>query len=126
MKGRVFVLGSIAVFGLAWLVLFVLALRVDEQTQIEEVVSATSNAYSVDEVAKHRTPDDCWIIVRGNVYDVSAYIDKHPAARRTITDYCGKESTTAFETKERGRNHSASAWELLETYRLSTRPLGTQ
>eukprot|EP00892_Ulva_mutabilis_P010816 jgi/Ulvmu1/8106/UM004_0345.1 len=33
---------------------------------------------SVTEVAKHCTPQDCWVIVHGSVFDVTAYVPRHP------------------------------------------------
>jgi cytochrome b involved in lipid metabolism len=29
--------------------------------------------YSLQEVAKHDVPKDCWLIIRGKVYDVSTW-----------------------------------------------------
>lgn len=117
------VVGILGAFGGVWLVLFVLAEDQKRAAKVAPVVtkaapSATPLKYSLDAVAAHQTSEDCWIIVRGQVYDVTNYIDQHPAARRTITDYCGKESSVAFETKERGREHSEGAWKLLENYRV--------
>ena len=34
--------------------------------------------YTVTEVEKHSTPDDCWLIVRGKVYDVTPFVPRHP------------------------------------------------
>lgn len=34
--------------------------------------------YTTEEVGKHSTPEDCWLIVHGKVYDVSAFVPKHP------------------------------------------------
>ncbi len=34
--------------------------------------------YSAKEVARHTTPDDCWLIVKGKVYDVSGWGENHP------------------------------------------------
>ena len=34
---------------------------------------------SLDELAQHNTEADCWIAIRGKVYDFSTYIPEHPA-----------------------------------------------
>ena len=34
--------------------------------------------YSRDEVKLHNTPEDCWIIIREHVYDVTKYVAQHP------------------------------------------------
>jgi len=67
--------------------------------------------YSVSEVAKHSAPGDCWLIVRGNVYDVTTYINHHPGGRRRITDVCGREVSSLFASI-----HSNRAWNLLGDY----------
>lgn len=33
---------------------------------------------SASEVAKHATPDDCWILVNGKVYDLTKFAPNHP------------------------------------------------
>lgn len=38
------------------------------------VITAVSHA----ELAKHNKPDDCWIALRGRVYNVTRYMDFHP------------------------------------------------
>lgn len=68
------------------------------------------------DVALHDTRADCWIIVRGRVYDVTYYIDEHPAPPETIVDTCGTDATFEFETKGKGRPHSPLAWDLLERF----------
>lgn len=102
--------GAALAFALAWGTLTMLAARRPSR------LASPARDLSSDDVARHDTPEDCWIVVRGKVYDVTRYIASHPAPRRTITDHCGKESTRAFETKERDRPHSEHAWQLLEVY----------
>jgi cytochrome b involved in lipid metabolism len=33
---------------------------------------------STAEVAKHATPEDCWIVVNGKVYDLTRFAPSHP------------------------------------------------
>jgi L-lactate dehydrogenase (cytochrome) len=42
------------------------------------------------EVARHNSRDSCWIIVKGNVYDVTDYLDSHPGGNRILLNYAGK------------------------------------
>ncbi|RPA85757.1 cytochrome b5 [Ascobolus immersus RN42] len=67
--------------------------------------------YTEEEVQKHNTPQDCWIICHGKVYDVSKWADEHPAGPELITDYAGFDLTDPFDEV----NHSTEAHELLET-----------
>lgn len=80
--------------------------------------AAAEREISAEELARHSSAEDCWLAVSGGVYDVSAYVPSHPAPRRVLVDWCGKEATRAFETKGYGRPHRAEARALLERYRL--------
>ena len=33
---------------------------------------------TMEEVNKHRSPKDCWVVLRGDVYDMTQYILAHP------------------------------------------------
>ena len=70
------------------------------------------------ELGAHGSPADCWIAVDGEVYDVTRYIDEHPAPKSTIADTCGSDATVAFATKNQGRPHSAAARALLKTMKV--------
>jgi cytochrome b involved in lipid metabolism len=78
------------------------------------LVSAQSTtSYTAAQVATHSTQADCWIIVSGNVYGVSGYISMHPGGSSTIVNQCGKDATTAFNTKGGNGSHSANAHSIL-------------
>lgn len=83
-----------------------------------EPTSDEPRRISSAELGRHASPSDCWIAVRGGAYDVTRYIEEHPAPTRTITDACGTDATVPFETKNRRRSHSPEAWELLESMRV--------
>jgi hypothetical protein len=74
--------------------------------------------FTLDELAQHATEDDCWMAIRGTVYDFTEYIPQHPTAPDIMTDWCGKEATEAYETKTYGVPHSELADQLLENYEV--------
>lgn len=52
------------------------------------IIAAAEKSFTIDEVAKHATGNDCWIAINEKVYDVSSYIPKHPAPKSAIVKYC--------------------------------------
>ncbi|KAF9969523.1 hypothetical protein BGZ73_008103 [Actinomortierella ambigua] len=51
---------------------------------------------SADEVAKHNKEDDCWVIVNGQVLDVSKFLPDHPGGKKAILIYAGRDATAEF------------------------------
>lgn len=84
------------------------------------LAEASLPVYTSSEVAKHASKKDCWLTIDNKVYDVTSYIPRHPAPPESILDYCGKESTEAFHTKNKARPHTAKAIKLLSSYLIGT------
>ncbi len=88
--------------------------------------SNQSNQYqtiilTLDEIAKHNSADDCWLIINNNVYEVTNYINDHPGGAEKIIFFCGKDATTAFATKgKKNKPHSSSANQILESFKIGS------
>jgi len=49
------------------------------------------------ELQKHNVANDCWLAVRGKVYNVTSWVSKHPGGVDTIVLNGGRDATQLFE-----------------------------
>lgn len=86
------------------------------------VASAAENEkeYTLKQVATHNKADDCWMAIRGRVYDFTEFMSIHPAPPAIMTPWCGKEATEGMTTKGYGADHSLGAWEMTAEYLIGT------
>ncbi|GAB5033102.1 nitrate reductase [Nannochloropsis oceanica] len=68
-----------------------------------------------EELARHNSKTDCWIAVKGQVYDVTPYLQEHPGGVAAIVMNAGKDATEDFEAI-----HSKRAWAMLDEYLVGT------
>jgi cytochrome-b5 reductase len=61
-------------------------------------LTSHKNRISIAEVRKHKTADDCWTILRGKVYDITAYVKFHPGGEEKLLMGAGKDMTSLFGT----------------------------
>ena len=52
--------------------------------------------YTTEEVAKHCTKEDCWIIIGEMVYDVTPFVEQHPGGIGPMVALAGKDCTDVF------------------------------
>jgi len=65
--------------------------------------SPSSAGIALAEVAQHATPADCWSVVDGTVYDLTAWIGDHPGGPGVIESMCGIDATEAFTAMHGGQ-----------------------
>ena len=56
----------------------------------------STTGVSMQELALHNTPNDCWVAIHGNVYDLTLYANRHPAGPEWVTDLAGTDGTEAY------------------------------
>ncbi|OUM61645.1 hypothetical protein PIROE2DRAFT_45014, partial [Piromyces sp. E2] len=51
---------------------------------------------TMEEVSKHCTKEDCWMVFNGVVYDVTEYLNFHPGGKSILMTCAGKDATSMF------------------------------
>mmetsp|Transcript_408 Transcript_408/g.348 ORF Transcript_408/g.348 Transcript_408/m.348 type:complete len:82 (+) Transcript_408:101-346(+) len=52
---------------------------------------------SSEELAKHNTDTDCWVLVGDDVFDVTNFLKDHPGGKKAIMLFAGKDATEEFD-----------------------------
>ncbi|CAN8098570.1 unnamed protein product [Discula destructiva] len=53
--------------------------------------------FTVEEVAQHTSLDSCWVVLYGNVYDVTDFLSEHPGGSKIILKLAGKDATDEYD-----------------------------
>ncbi|KAF3766494.1 hypothetical protein M406DRAFT_37509 [Cryphonectria parasitica EP155] len=77
-------------------------------------MAAETTEFTTKEVAAHCERKDCWMTIRGEVYDLTKYLDDHPGGVDILLDVAGKDGTQAFDDA----GHSEDAEEIMATYHI--------
>jgi flavocytochrome c len=54
--------------------------------------------YGMDEVSRHNTREDCWIVINGQVLDVTKFLHDHPGGPLAILRFAGKDASQDFNS----------------------------
>lgn len=78
----------------------------EENTNEENISEEDTTSYTMAEVQKHNTKDNCWVVIDKKVYDLTKWAPVHPGGSNNITKLCGTDGTAAF-TGKHGSNDKA-------------------
>ncbi|PNS14012.1 Cytochrome b2, mitochondrial [Sphaceloma murrayae] len=53
---------------------------------------------TVDEISKHASSDDCWIVIDGAVWDLTEFAPDHPGGAHIITRHAGHDASTTYNS----------------------------
>jgi len=67
--------------------------------------------FSLEDIAKHNTKEDCWVAVNGMALNVTDFLENHPGGPKAILLYAGKDATEEFNML-----HDKNVIEVLSLY----------
>lgn len=82
--------------------------------------TVVSSKYTMEEVKKRNSANECWSVINGKVYNLTKWISIHRGGPQAILFLCGKDGTSAFNAQHKGESSPES---VLTTYLLG--PLAT-
>jgi hypothetical protein len=75
----------------------------EEYARAQEPISREDLQLTMDEVASRNTPEQCWTVVEGVVYDMTTFIARHPAGASDIKEMCGEDASEDFLGEHEGQ-----------------------
>ena len=70
--------------------------------------------YSRADVKAHNKSTDCWIIYKGEVFDVTQFLHKHPGGEDSLLECGGADATSSFNDI----GHSSSALNQMKKFKI--------
>ncbi len=70
--------------------------------------------YDWDEILRHDKHGDYWVVMWGEVYDVSEWIYHHPGGAEVLLESFGRYASDGFDAA----GHSDEAWNLAQTFKI--------
>ncbi|GFV00085.1 cytochrome b5 [Trichonephila clavipes] len=71
-----------------------------------------TKTYTLEEISEHQDRKSAWILIHGNVYDVTKFLEEHPGGEEVLLEQAGKHASEAFEDI----GHSSDARDLMKQY----------
>jgi cytochrome b involved in lipid metabolism len=72
-------------------------------------------SYTLEEITRHTSEGDAWLVHSSRVYDVSSFLERHPGGRDILVKNCGKDVTELMDAVD-VHKHSKIAHGWLKKY----------
>ncbi|EME46507.1 hypothetical protein DOTSEDRAFT_70495 [Dothistroma septosporum NZE10] len=53
---------------------------------------------STEEISKHTSPEDCWLVIDDQVWDCTSFAPEHPGGAHLLLQYAGRDATEAYNS----------------------------
>ena len=63
---------------------------------VQDAIPVELPVLSWDEISRHNTVTDLWVVVDGYVYDLTRFVHEHPGGLAILENYAGKDATQRF------------------------------
>lgn len=83
------------------------------------IASEATETITFAEVRQHNTATDCWTVVGEFVYDVTRFVNRHPAGSSAIEEMCGTNASEDFLGEHSGQTEPEKWLASLRIGRLS-------
>jgi len=70
--------------------------KTEEPKKEEAKAAGGKKEFTMAEVASHNKKDDIWVVVDGQVLDVTSFLPDHPGGEKAIILYAGRDATEEF------------------------------
>ncbi len=51
------------------------------------------STYTSEQIKEHNKEDDQWLVIDGNIYDITRFAKKHPGGPRIISHFAAQDAT---------------------------------
>jgi cytochrome b involved in lipid metabolism len=83
--------------------------NLNQPQNLNSSLDKPSKTYTMEEVSKHNSKESCYSVIRGKVYDLTNWIEKHPGGQEKILNICGKDGTEIFKKVHEGKQKPENA-----------------
>lgn len=56
-----------------------------------------AKTFTYDEVKQHNNAESCWVVLYGNVWDVTKFLPDHPGGSKIILQLAGTDATEEYD-----------------------------